>query len=358
MILYFAIFAVILALILQRFFSGKSLDHLQETHYIDAALVEPDEPFDIVISLSNKSRRILPFLRAKERLGEDMHLVSTSGTVLRDSSSRKTVTFSAWLRPRQQLLHRIRVSVSQRGRFYLMPLTVAAGDFLGINETVRTTERFSEVVVVPRRAPEQHISEVLGGFLGDVSVHRFLFEDPVLTLGFREYTGREPMKSIAWTQSAKSGSLMVKNYDHTMEPTVSVLLNADARGSNSHELLEKCYSLARTVCEALEEKKIKYAFRTNAIISGSRRGLTDTREGLGERHFYGILEGLGRATYDASGSLGSLIRESLRPAGSGANGYILITPEKPTRYGKELAKLHAQSGGRLMILSAEEVAAW
>ncbi|MBE5784658.1 MAG: DUF58 domain-containing protein [Clostridiales bacterium] len=358
MILYFAIFAAILALVLQRLLSGKSLDHLEETHFIDAALVEPDASFDIVISLTNKSRRILPFLRVRERIGEDMQLHLTDGTVLTDSSKRRTVTFSAWLRPRQALVHRISVSIPKRGRYYLLPLTVSAGDFLGLNETVRTTERFSEVVVMPRRAPQQRISEVLGGFLGDVSVRRFLFEDPVLTLGFREYTGREPMKSIAWTQTARSGSLMVKNYDHTMEPTVSVLLNADTRSEESAELIERCYSITRTVCEALEARKIKYAFRTNAIISGSRRGLTDTREGLGERHFYGILEGLGRATHDASSSLGGLIREALRPTGDSTNGYILITPERPKRYRKEIARLRERSGGRLLVISAEEVGVW
>ncbi len=357
MILYFAIFAAILALVLQRLLSGKSLDHLEETHYIDAALVEPDAPFDIVISLANKSRRILPFLRVRERIGDDMRL-HTDRSIVTDSSKRRTITFSAWLRPRQVLLHRVPVSIARRGRYYLLPLTVSAGDFLGLNETVRTTERFSEVVVMPRKAPDQRISEVLGGFLGDVSVRRFLFEDPVLTLGFREYTGREPMKSIAWTQTARSGSLMVKNYDHTMEPTVSVLLNADSRSKNSEELLERCYSIARTVCEVLEEKKIKYAFRTNTIISGSRRGLTDTREGLGERHFYGILEGLGRATHDASSSLEGLIRDSLRHSENNTNGYILITPEQPTRYRKDIARLRERSGGRLLVITAEEAGTW
>lgn len=358
MILYFAIFAAILALVLQRLLSGKSLDHLEETHYIDAALVEPDAPFDIVISLTNKSRRILPFLRVRERIGDDMRIHTADSFIVTDSSKRRTVTFSAWLRPRQVLLHRVPVSIARRGRYYLLPLTVAAGDFLGLNETVRTTERFSEVVVVPKRAPQQRISEVLGGFLGDVSVRRFLFEDPVLTLGFREYTGREPMKSIAWTQTARSGSLMVKNYDHTMEPTVSVLLNADTRSKNGEELLERCYSIARTVCEALEEKKIKYAFRTNAIISGSRKGLTDTREGLGERHFYGILEGLGRASLDASSTLGGLIYDALRPTGESTNGYILITPEQPRRYMQEIARLRERSGGRLLVITAEEVGTW
>ena len=46
-------------------------------------------------------------------------------------------------------------------------------------------------------------ADVLSGFLGDVSVRRFIYEDPVLTTGFREYTGREPMKHISWTQSAR-----------------------------------------------------------------------------------------------------------------------------------------------------------
>ncbi len=69
---------------------------------------------------------------------------------------------------------------------------------------------------------------MLGGVIGDISVNRFIFEDPMLTVGFSEYTGREPMRDISWTQSARLGRMMVKNYDHTVDLSVTILLNVQS----------------------------------------------------------------------------------------------------------------------------------
>ena len=44
---------------------------------------------------------------------------------------------------------------------------------------------------------------MLGGFLGELSVNRYLYEDPILTAGYRPYTSGDPMRSIAWKQSVR-----------------------------------------------------------------------------------------------------------------------------------------------------------
>lgn len=54
---------------------------------------------------------------------------------------------------------------------------------------------------------------------------------------------------IAWKQSARLGTWMVHQYDHTVEPAVTVLLNMDTR--EEPERIEAAYSIARTVCATL-----------------------------------------------------------------------------------------------------------
>ena len=56
-------------------------------------------------------------------------------------------------------------------------------------------------------------------------MNRFIMEDPVLRLGYRDYTGREPIKQISWTQTARMGRMMVSCQDYTVERTVTVMLN-------------------------------------------------------------------------------------------------------------------------------------
>lgn len=358
MIVFFAVFLAALALYMQNRSMTKGLDSVKEDHWIDAAIVEPEEKFHIVISLKNTGHGLIPFLRVSESIPYRMNLLMESGFTVKDSRGGKLVTYTTWLRPRQEVRKYFPVSASRRGRYFLQELTLGGGDFLGLSERTRSYNRFREVVAVPKAAPEQAVGEVLGGFMGDVSVRRFIMEDPVLTLGYREYTGREPMKMISWTQSARGMGLMVKKYDYTLEPAVSVLLNLESTSDNCEDALERCFSLTRTVCATLEERGIQYDFATNAVIAGAMADLSAMSEGLGQRHFEGILEALGRATYTVSRSADRLLAGSASAGYGSARGRILITPDRTAISLQMLNRLREVSGGNLLVIAASEVEPW
>ena len=58
-------------------------------------------------------------------------------------------------------------------------------------------------------------------------MRRFILDDPSLLVGYREYTGREPMKQISWNQTAKTGRLTVRQNDHTTDRIAMVIVNMD-----------------------------------------------------------------------------------------------------------------------------------
>ena len=358
MIVVFALFLAGLALFMQKRRMENCLDLVKENHWPDADIVEPDQEFHIVISLKNLGRGFIPFLRIKEYIPAAMDLRMEGENVIRDAQGGLSVLYTAWLRPRQELLRYIPVSVPKRGRCFLREMVVSGGDFLGIHERSRNFNCYAEVVAVPRPAPEQAVGEVLGGFLGDVSVSRFIFEDPVLTLGYREYTGREPMKMISWSQSARGTGLMVKKYDYTLEPAVSVLVNVESTEDGSGEQIERCLSLARTVCETLETQGIQYDFATNAVIAGAMSDMSSMSEGLGGRHFTGILEALGRAAYSTTVSADALAEKSAASGYGSARGRILVTPDRSALSPRALARLREAAGGNLLVIDASEVAPW
>lgn len=358
MIVFFVVFLAILALLAQRWHLRTCLDRVKEDHWTDAALVEPDEIFHIVISLKNTGRLPVPFLKVSEFAPAGLDLRMEGGNVIADTRGNLHVTYTTWLRKGQEVRKFLPVSAPVRGRCFLRELVVSGGDFLGISENTRTYSCFREVVTAPCPAPEQTIGTVLGGFLGDVSVSRFIFEDPVLTLGYREYTGREPMKMISWTQSARGTGLMVKKYDYTLEPAVSVLLNVDSAADDREAQIERCFSLARTVCETLEKRGIRYDFTTNSAIAGSSHDFSAMSEGLGQRHFTGILEGLGRGTYSTARSADALLDGSAAAGWGAARGRILVTPDRTALSARSIARLREVSGGNLLVIAASEVAPW
>lgn len=346
-------------------------------------MIEPEENFSLEISLQNKSRRFLPFLRIVESFPSVVTPHSTDSTknVVRESLELHYVEFTTWLGPKQRMTYSIPLSISARGRYVLRQFQLHIGDFLGIGDESINCGTYNEVVVAPKELSLDRLDDLFGGFMGDVSVNRFVMEDPVLTLGYREYTGREPMKMISWVQSARYGELMVKKYDYTQEPTVAVVLNVDANyqydirinkaennsipntevfensqisRSQSEQLLETCFSMARTVCSMLEKKNVKYSFTSNCILAGKSSDSNTFVEGLGKHHFYGILEHLGRATYDQKVSFEQLIEKEAQR--NQTAGCILITPgfeEEPVR---AINRLCESANGNLLILRATEVA--
>ena len=347
----FLVFAAIIVFVLQRSSGRRELDQLDARHSIPNPLVEPDEQFKIVISLENRGNAYMPFLRWREHVPGEMQVIS-GGNVSDDKHGGKFIDGTTWLRPRQGLRKTVEGSMSKRGRYIFSELSVSCGDFLGMREDRLAFTVIRELVVLPREMPDQQVDQVLGGFLGDLSVNRFIFEDPILTVGFREYTGREPMKDISWTQSARGRGLLVRNYDHTVEPSVSVVLNVDCDCED--ELKERCFSMARTVCRRLEEQGVKYSFHTDAMILGGIGSWRNVPQGLGGQHFRFILEGLGRASCRPVVSWSSLF-EDMTKTQDLEPGIILITPKRDLALERTASRAAGMGGGMLLTLTAPPI---
>lgn len=278
-------------------------------------------------------------------------------------SDMRALELRLWIGGRRKREISVTARGERRGRYMIPAFMVTTGDFLGLREMPALCDErsYNEVVVCPKAVLPQNLSRALGGFLGDISVRRFLFEDPVLTIGFREYTGREAMRQISWTQSARGKGLMVKNPDHTASLHVTLLLDtedrrAGAAGEFSALLIETAFSLARGVLEKLEKARTPYAFAMNAEAEGS---LTDYRyipEGSGRKHFESILEGLGRAGYSAALSGPDMMEECLRRLG-GRSGMILVTLRRDDGAVRAFQRNAAAAGSQVLVIAAEEAAA-
>ena len=295
---------VLLAVLFQYLSLKHALDDLHYHYEPSKLLSAPEEVFDMVTTLHNNSRRFIPYVRMIESM-PDSATVHLKGLVIEDYKFMKEIWHisKVFLMPNNTVVRKIPISFPTRGRYVFSGCELKVGDFLGLKEESTKINPRCEVVVYPESADFNYIITQLGGFFGDMSVRRFIIEDPILTAGFAEYTGREPMKSISWPQSAKSGRMMVKTFDYTTELSVSLVLNIEG----SAEEIEKSLSLTHTVCRILERKKIKYNFYSNLIPTGAKNTWTYIAEGLGTRHFQLILEGLGRATYKSTEPLDKLL---------------------------------------------------
>ena len=321
----FIILCIIVVSFLQHWILENTPDAVDFNFWPEDNVVDPDESFNIELELKNKERFPIFFIKITSSFAKEFQVNSKVKLAAKKYGvDDRHVTLSTWLKAKQKMQFKIPISISARGRYLLHTPTLHFGDFLGVKEKRRELSLFREVVVAPKEYPTEEVQQVLGKFLGEYSVRRFIFEDPVLTLGFREYSGREPMKMISWKQSAQRQTLMVKEYDHTIEPVLSVLVNIETQNEEASEEIEKVYSIARSVCSNLEAKGISYDFYTNAQLAGGETHVIT--EGLGSRHFSKVMELLGRGMQIHAFSYGKLLQLA-RETGGRERGLVIITPD-------------------------------
>ena len=338
MIVFFVVASIIAALALQRYFLNNSLKNLNYKSWPSKNMVEPGEKLEIISELHND--KWLPVLYV------EVAVIIPAGAKLVGDTENVRENRKFLMLPRQKIQIRTPITISKRGRHWLEGATLYGGDFFGMETTLRRKKVWQEVVAIPPRVDSPNLDRLLGGFLGDISVRRFIMPDPVLTIGVREYTGREPQKDISWVHSVRARQLLVKQYDHTLELAVTVIMNVETEFVNNIEALEYCFSLARSVCEELEKRKIKYSFISNSVAVGAIGRGNDLRDGLGASHLNAVLECLGRGVYFWRDGFEGLLQKALHRAEQGRY-HVIITPE-PVK-GAELAALN-----RLRVVSGTD----
>ena len=351
MIWFILILAAGLLIWLDRLWGPWALKALSLRFDCDKRLVEPGETVTWSATVENRGRFSVPFIRLVQHFPEGIRVLGDPVWLrqhCKQGIHKWYVEDKMAVRGRRSLTRSIRLQPEGRGEYDLGAWQMSAGDLLGFREEQKYGEG-EKLVVIPSHAKSKKQLQALGGFLGDVSVRRFILEDPILTVGFRDYTGREPMKSISWTRTASTGTLQVKQYDHTAEQTVMILLDVEG---GSAEQLEGCFRLARTACEELEKQKIPFALRTNGALPGPVGNVFYLADGLGSRHKNTLLYALGRAQYTCYYSLRYLVRQTLTHRKNNES-YIVITPQLTENVRTLLRTLEAAVGNSLCVLTGE-----
>lgn len=348
MIIGFAIGLALLIILLQFVLPRYQQKYLLYSYSYDQTLVEPDQCVTMTSTVRNASRLPVMYVGLSEYFPDGVVPEKTDKNLEKRFGEFRT-DYSMALAPHRQFVSRARFSLPKRGVYTMGKYYLENGDYLGLGCQIQSGDLNKRIVVMPKRSENARQVQALGGYIGDISVRRFILEDPVLTVGCREYTGHEPMKSIAWVPTARTGRMLVKQYDHTVEASATLLLNLEG---GTEEDREECLRLTRSACEELEKNRISYDFYTNGDLRLPQRTLTWLAQGLGKQHYRTVMYGLGTSRCRNLTSFGELVDRCLRSRRP-KNGYILITP--PLAQGREAAlrKLRSFSDYDVCVLTGK-----
>ncbi len=309
---------------------------------------ECNETVEITSELINRRRLPVLYLKLREYFPREIQFetVQTQQTLsYKGTESAKEQT--VYLMPGQKGELKAPVKIGKRGRYVLGSARITCGDLLGIKRQTKQFDEPLEIIVYPERADLERFEPAFGSYLGSVSVQRFIMPDPIQISGFREYTGREPQKDIAWAQSLKRNKLMVRQYDYTSDQKAAILVDIEDASADEAEY---CYALARSTAELMEEKHIVFSFATDAVILPAMKA-SYIPDGTGYRHLEAVKETLGRAGYACSFGASELLKPSAAVRGE-MRSYILISAH-PEKLRPVLAQYERMTGMKVFVISAQ-----
>jgi len=340
------IVVVVLGIVLEVISLRRDTSEIVADCALDTAVAEPGELFKIVTTVTNNSVLPVSYLAVREVYSTDVVLPENMPSTV--ELEGKCIKRVYRLKGRQRKKQSLEVSLNKRGVHIFKGHSIEFGDFLGFKEFTTYLHYRRELVVFPKKHESPELTDALGKFLGDVTAKRYLIRDPILTIGTREYTGREPMKEIHWTASAHRGELMVREFDFNRQLSVNVLLSVDGIEPWYEPGLDECCAMARSVCEELSQAGAVINFFSNSSLYGTSftKPWRCEVSAVNNRNF---LEGLGRTSSYDSGSLGQLVAFSLLES-KFDDAFILILPDHDKRAESAASLLRSESNQEVLVL--------
>ena len=338
-------FTVIILALLEFASRREDIRNLYIHFAMDTKLAEPGETITLRYTVRNTSALPMLYVGFTLRLDPAFTPEEDDAWMQQHATTDFTGTRIAhhfFLGPKRQFSGKIRFSVKQRGLYPLGRYYLEFGDLLGLKPRLHSENLDIKVLCTAAPCPVPAI-RALGGELGDFSVRRFIHDDPTMVLGYRDYTGREPMKQISWNQSAKVNRLIVRRNDFTTDRTAVVIVNIDP---TSRRLMEQCLSITSSVCQLLEQEKIPYALMSN----GDLMSLT---EGLGTSHLFFIQRRIGLSGLTGYTRFASVVEDCMRRKRSGRT-HIVITPSLDESTQADIRRLSRYTDREPVVICAEE----
>lgn len=287
----FLVVLLILGAALELLALYEGLKRTEFTYTPSQFRAEPGQELSLIVTVTNHSLMPIGYLWANLNCPRDAGIPQELVAGQERFHEIIGLTFRLW--SRQRLVRTIPARLMRRGVYTFGDVYLYRGDFLGLKEVNDQYDFHHQVLVYPKELESAPLRDALGSYCGDLIARRHLIRDPILTLGVREYSGQEAMKTISWSQSARRGQLMVREFDYTRDLSCTVLLSIDGIGSKDTETLDRCCSIARTVCQELTNRGVQAALYTNAPLWGyANRGIWSCNAAPGQMS--DVLETLAR----------------------------------------------------------------
>jgi len=260
-------------------YSKWGLSRILYKRTFSKSIVFEGEEIEMVDEISNKKLLPIPWLRLESKIHASLKFrkISNQDNEI-DSEEFHRTLFS--LMPYQKVKRRQKLTCTQRGYFQFKTVSMTTGDAFGFGSSFESKQAKAELTVYPKLAPLDEIPLPSHSWLGDITVKRWIIEDPFVIAGVRDYSYGDPMNTINWKATARTNSLQVSKRDYTADHHLLIYLNFDETEDiwlpvKDLELFEQGISYAASLAQYTLSQGISTGFGCNAYLVEPFQNSTD-----------------------------------------------------------------------------------
>jgi len=188
---------------------------------------------------------------------------------------RRLLTMLLSVRWYERVRRHYTVTCGARGLHPFGPATLRTGDVFGLATQELEVPGADYLLVYPKIIPLERLGLPASNPFGDVPLRRqWLFQDPMRTVGVREYGPGDSSRRVHWKATARAPgqALQVKLFEPTTTHRLHVLLNVSTSGQNwswqgyDPDALEAAITTAASVANWATERGYLIGLAANARL--------------------------------------------------------------------------------------------
>lgn len=207
------------------------------------------EQVEMTEQLENRKRLVLPALEVAFHMDKNLLFCDFENTSVSDFTYKRDI-FA--LLGSQRVTRKLTLDCTKRGYYRIDHSYLTAYSLLHKKRYSMECPASTDLYVYAKGRNVADILVTCERLMGSVQCAKRLFEDPFAFSSIREYTISDPMKTINWKASARTGELMVNTFESTLMESVMICLDLEDSGILKYDfLIEESVSVAASLARKL-----------------------------------------------------------------------------------------------------------
>ena len=342
----FIIAGAVLLYLLQNWIYKKFWDKGLAVHlrFQDATCTEGEKSC-LTEVITNRNWLPLPVLRVRFKSSKYLRFAGDENVSVSDASYKNDV-FSVLFY--QRITRKMEFDCLRRGLYTVDKINVVSYNLFMSSPIVRDIPCDASFLAYPKGVDVSRLTVPFHKMLGSILTKQFSMEDPFEFRAIREYSKSDPMRSINWKASAKTGALKVNVHNYTSQQDVCILLNLQADQSFTDDsLFEEAIRLANSFTTLFVNAGVPVSILSNGtdVVSGEPCRIAS---GSGQNHCIAVKTALARICYQNAGEFSTLV-EQLGSKTTEDTLYLLLSFSTSKQLQQNFAQLCKGKDGCLWV---------